>query len=51
MLKEHWEELQAQVEEHGPEVIDLILQTDDGEGHIWINDVKFEDGRVIVLLG
>lgn len=50
MEREHWEELEAQVEDHGFESVCFELQTDSGNGEVIVTDVMFEDGRIKVSL-
>lgn len=49
MDKEHWEELVVQVEDHGPEKVVFMLETDNGAGSIDVIDVKFEDNTIWVV--
>jgi hypothetical protein len=51
MDKEHWEELVAQVDEHGPETIKFWLEEADhrGPSRIYVTDVTYDDGEIKVI--
>lgn len=49
MDKELWEELVAQVGDHGPETIKFWLETDNGAGRIYVNTVLYDDGEIKVI--
>lgn len=53
MLREHWEELVAQVESHGPESVVLTASDvgDNGEDvELFVMDVVYEDNEIKVKL-
>ena len=48
-LKEHWEELKAQVDAHGIESVDFyVANEDDDSDPIYITNVKYDGGRINV---
>jgi hypothetical protein len=50
-IKEFWEELVAQVESHGLEVVEFWTETTLGEPmQLSVSDVKYEDGVIKVTL-
>lgn len=55
MEKWQWEELEAQVEDHGPHKIEFILDSDTHfqPGRVYevtVDEVKFEDGLIKVVV-
>jgi hypothetical protein len=50
MKIEDWDELVAQVGDHGPEKVVYILETDNGSGTVMVTDIKFEDDQIVVML-
>jgi len=49
-LKEHWEELKAQVDAHGIDSVDFYLANEDTEENdpVYITNVKYDGGRINV---
>lgn len=50
MEKEQWEELQAQVETHGPNAVAFYYKAAAEVEELWIMDIKFDGDEIKVEL-
>ncbi len=51
MTDDDWTELEAQVESHGPEAVEFVLENADEKLFVLdINNIQFTDGKIKVSL-